>query len=79
MRQLFDFASGGAVWRPATAAIIFVLLLVGCQRSEPELVATAVPATATAPAIQTPETSRGSDFIVIATDAPNSYFADDVA
>ena len=56
--------------------LFFFVLAVGCQRTEPELVATAVPPTPTNPAILTLESSRGSDFIVIATDAPNGYFAD---
>ena len=55
---------------------LVLVLAVGCQRIEPEVVATAVPPTPTTPAILTLESNRGSDFIVIATDAPNSYFAD---
>lgn len=66
MRQLSRFYS----------IFIILLLAAGCQRAEPELVATAVPPTPTSPAITIPESSRGSDFIVVATDAPNSYFAD---
>lgn len=84
MRQLFRFTNvltttrtGGRVKGLAAAGLVlFLLLVVGCQRAEPEVVATAVPPTPTSPAIQTLESSRGSDFIVIATDAPNSYFAD---
>lgn len=59
--------------------VIFLLVLalvVGCQQAEPQTVVTAVPPTPTSPAILTLESSRGSDFIVIATDAPNGYFAD---
>ncbi|MEJ2746544.1 MAG: ABC transporter substrate-binding protein [Anaerolineae bacterium] len=84
MRQIFRFTNGlnstyTGGWRKGLAAaglILSLLLIVGCQRAEPEVVATAVPPTPTSPATISPESSRGSDFIVIATDAPNGYFAD---
>ncbi|MCB9421932.1 MAG: transporter substrate-binding domain-containing protein [Ardenticatenaceae bacterium] len=56
--------------------LAFLALAAGCQDAEPETAVTAVPPTPTSPAIPTLNSSRGTDFIVIATDAPNGYFAD---